>query len=148
MMGRFRPHHGEAIMTRRRLGAAEWAALIDEWKQSGLKLPEFCRRRGLSRGTMQGWVYKPALKRAIEAARRKRPGKTVKASHEGTPVEPSPSPAFLPVRFPEAAAGSQLPIDRAAIEVVLGGGRRVAVGPGFDEQTLRRVVAVLESRPC
>jgi hypothetical protein len=148
MMGRFRPHPGEAIMTRRRLGAAEWGSLIEEWKQSGLKLPEFCRRQGLSRGTMQGWVYKPALKKAIEAARRKAPGRTVQASHESTPVEPSPAPAFLPVHFAEVSTRTLPPTDRAAIEVVLGGGRRVAVGPGFDEQTLRRVVAVLESRPC
>jgi hypothetical protein len=148
MMGRFRPHHGEAIMARRRLRAAEWAVLIEEWQQSGLKLPEFCRQRGLSRGTMQGWVYKPALKRAIEAARREGPDKTVKTSRERPPVEPSPSPAFLPVHFAEVSAPTLPPTVRAAIEVVLGGGRRVAVGPGFDEQTLRRVVAVLESRPC
>jgi hypothetical protein len=70
--------------------------------------------------------------------------------HESMPAEPSPAPAFLPVHFSEASAPTPPLTDRAAIEVVLGGGRRVAVGPGFDEQTLRRVVAVLEreSRPC
>ena len=135
-------------MRRRRRGAAEWAALIDQWKQSGLDLPEYCQRQGLNRGTMQGWVYKSALKRAIEAARREGRDQGAKASPESTPAEPAPSPAFLPVRFTEAAVASQRPIDGAAIEVVLGGGRRVAVGPGFDEQTLRRLVAVLESRPC
>jgi hypothetical protein len=30
--------------------------LIDKKNASGLNLPEFFRRRGLSRGTMQGWV--------------------------------------------------------------------------------------------
>ena len=35
--------------------AAEWAALIDQWRQSGLSLPAFCQRHGLSRGTMQNW---------------------------------------------------------------------------------------------
>jgi len=135
-------------MRRRRRGAAEWAAVIDQWKQSGLDLPEFCQRQGLNRGTMQGWVYKSALKRAIESARRdgRDPGAT--ASPESTPAGPAPSPAFVPVRFAEAAATSQRSVDYAAIEVVLGGGRRVAVGPGFDEPTLRRVVAALESRPC
>jgi hypothetical protein len=29
--------------------------------------------------------------------------------------------------------------------VVLGEGRRIAVGPGFDPETLRRVVAALEA---
>jgi hypothetical protein len=35
-----------------------------------------------------------------------------------------------------------------AIEVVLKSGPRIAVTPGFDAETLRRVVAALEPRPC
>jgi hypothetical protein len=97
-MGRRRPHPGEAIMRRRRRGASEWAALIDQWKQSGLDLPEYCQQQGLNRGTMQGWVYKSALKRAIEAARRDGRDQPAKSLPESTPAEPAPSPAFLPVR--------------------------------------------------
>jgi hypothetical protein len=37
---------------------------------------------------------------------------------------------------------------RTGVEVVLGMGRRVTVEAGFDPETLRRVVAVLEGRPC
>ena len=129
-------------MTRRRLRAAEWAVLIEEWQQSGLKLPEFCRQRGLSRGTMQGWVYKPALKRAIASARLDGQITAAVSSHEV--ASPVSSPAFLPVRLAEVAAPSPEPAVRAAIEVVLGAGRRVVVGPGFDAETLRRVVAALE----
>ena len=55
-------------MARIRRQAAEWAALIDQWLQSGLSLPAFCQRHGLSRGSMQIWVYKPELKRAVEEA--------------------------------------------------------------------------------
>jgi hypothetical protein len=98
MMRRAYRPHGEAIMKRHRRGAAELAALIDEWHASGLKLPEFCRRRELSRGTMQVWVYEPELKQAIETARRKGMGHAIKASQRSTPVEPNPSTAFLPVR--------------------------------------------------
>ena len=39
--------------------AAEWAALIDQWRQSGLSLPAFCQRHGLSRGTMQNCEVDP-----------------------------------------------------------------------------------------
>ena len=85
-------------MARHRRGTAEWAALIDEWKQGGLDLAEFCRRRGLSRGTMQGWVYKTPLKRAIEATRRQRSGEVAKASPQANPAESPSSIAFLPVR--------------------------------------------------
>jgi hypothetical protein len=134
-------------MARRRRGAAEWAALIDEWKQGGLDLPEFCRRRGLSRGTMQGWIYKTPLKRAIQATRHRGAGKIARPAPEATLAESPPSVAFLPVRFAETAV-THHPADYAAIEVVLGGGRRLAIRPGFDEETLRRVVVALESRPC
>ena len=33
-------------MARIRRQAAEWAALIDQWRQSGLSLPAFCQRHG------------------------------------------------------------------------------------------------------
>ena len=56
-------------MARPSLGAGEWAALIDQWRQSGLSLLAFCRAHGLRRGTMQNWVYKPTLKLAVEDAR-------------------------------------------------------------------------------
>jgi hypothetical protein len=129
-------------MARQRFRAAEWAVLIDEWNASGLKLPEFCRQRGLSRSTMQGWVYKSALKRAIESARRDGQIKAANSSHELARLVPSP--AFLPVRFAEGAAPLPEPTGRAAIQVVLGVGRRIVVGPGFDAERLRRVVAALE----
>jgi hypothetical protein len=35
-----------------------------------------------------------------------------------------------------------------AIEVLLGGGRSVRVRAGFDEATLRRVIAALETPAC
>jgi hypothetical protein len=38
--------------------------------------------------------------------------------------------------------------DRTGVEIVLGPGRRIVITPGFDSETLRRVVAVLEDRPC
>jgi hypothetical protein len=36
----------------------------------------------------------------------------------------------------------------SGVAVVLGEGRRVVVRAGFDAETLRRVVAVLEDRTC
>jgi hypothetical protein len=42
---------------------------------------------------------------------------------------------------PEPAA---VPAARAAVEVVLAGGRRIGVAPGVDERTLGRLVRLLE----
>jgi hypothetical protein len=91
---------------------------------------------------MQNWVYKPAMKLAVEGARR--------ASTEGRDAPAvtagrSTTPAFLPVRLAEIGSGSPGPQSRSAIEVVLGQGRRIVVAPGFDPETLRQVVAALES---
>ena len=134
-------------MAKVRRQAADWAALIDEWRRSGLSLPAFCRSHGLSRGTMQNWVYKPSLKRAVDEARRRaRPEPADPDQADG--LSPSWPPfAFVPVPLAEALPAS-LPTRRAGVEVVLGSGRRVAIEAGFDSETLLRVVAVLEDRPC
>ena len=43
-------------MTRVRRSAAEKAALIDQWRKSGLSLPAFCAPRGVNAKTMSGWI--------------------------------------------------------------------------------------------
>jgi hypothetical protein len=127
-------------MAKVRREAAEWARLIDQWRQSGLSLPTFCQRHDLSRGTMQNWVYKPSLKQAVEQARRQaRPANTPGPDSPGPDDQP---PAFLPIQIADGMPAS------TGVAVVLGPGRRIVVGPGFDPETLRRVVAVLEGRPC
>lgn len=124
-------------MARVRRPAAEWVALIDQWRESGLSLPSFCERNGLNYGTMSGWVYKRNHQGALERARREA------GAVEDTP----PAAAFVPVRVVEAEPGGE-GSGRAGVEVVIGAGRRVVVDAGFDEETLRRVVAVLEGRAC
>ena len=127
-------------------GALAWSRLIVEWRGSGLSLPEFCRRRGIKKTTMSGWVYKPDLKHAIETARLREdqadrgvPAAVVKSFAANS------TPAFVPVRLrqlvtpPEIAAAT-----RSAIEIIVGSGRRVVVQEGFDAETLRQVVAALE----
>ena len=123
-------------MARVRRQAAEWAALIDQWQASGLSLPAFCQRHGLSGGTMSEWVYKRTHKATLEEARREASGE-----------DRDTAAAFLPVRVIEVGPEPPPP-DRSGVEIVIGPGRRVVVGPGFDSETLRRVVAVLEGRPC
>jgi hypothetical protein len=124
-------------MARVRRPAAEWAALIDQWHESGLSLPAFCQRRGLNPGTMQGWVYKRTHEDSLERAR----------LEEITAEDPPAAAAFVPVRLIDAERGHE-GTGGSGVEIVLGAGRRVVIGAGFDSETLRRVVAVLEDRPC
>ncbi len=134
-------------MANLRRQAAEWAALIDEWRRSGLSLPAFCRIHDLSRGTMQNWVYKPTLKRAVQEARREVHPSPADPNPTDKRLPSEPPPAFLPVHVAERPAASPS-THRSGVEVVLGTGRRVSLEAGFDPETLRRVVAVLEDRPC
>lgn len=125
-------------MARVRRSTAEKAALIDQWRRSGLSLPAFCAPRGVNAKTMSGWIYKPAHRAAVARAR----SEVVAAQ-----VPDQAKPAFLPVRVADARPRARTS-RRAGLAIVIGAGRRVVVTPGFDAETLRRVVAVLEDRPC
>jgi hypothetical protein len=132
-------------MVRVRRSVAERVALIDQWRASGLSLPAFCARRGLNAKTMSGWVYKPAHQSAIEKARRE-------ALTVGVPPEPMapsvrPQAAFLPIQVADVPSRASASL-RCDLEIVLASGPRIVVRPGFDRETLRRVVAALEGRPC
>ena len=134
----------------------EWVALIDEWRQSGLKQPEFCRLKGIKPSTMQSRLYKTPFKQAIEAYRHQltlAQGPELPSSQNSSLPQTAPShhssaphssstTHFVPVRFNEPIA---LRNDPSLIEIILDSGRRIAVKPGFDQDTLRRVVVALES---
>jgi hypothetical protein len=97
--------------------------LVSAFPASGLGAREFCQRHGLALSTLRR-----NLKRRREAQGPPETGVrlvTVKVKGKPEPVTP--------------------PAARAALEVVLAGGRRIGVGPGFDEGTLGRLVRALEA---
>jgi hypothetical protein len=98
----------------------QWRSWIGEWRASGLSVRTFCDRRGLAIPTFYAW-RRTLERRAAEV------------------------PAFVPVQVVADAP----PAQRSALEVILRDGWAVRVVPGFDEATLRRLLAVLEGeRPC
>ena len=130
-------------------GALEWAGLIDEWRRSGLSLPEFCRQCGIKNGTMSGWVYKPTLQRVIENARQGNADKPMVSATIPKSTVAKTTPAFVPVRLRQLSSPPEIKTPpRSAIEVIVGAGRRVLVQEGFDAETLRQVVAALETVSC
>jgi hypothetical protein len=108
-----------------------WNALLNEFRRSGLTQAEFCQRRGLSLHSFRKHLYR-------------------RPSPKPTPANALPSDAaahFLPVTLlpdpsPTTAAS------RPTLELLLSNGRRIAVPPGFDPQTLRQLIATVEERPC
>jgi hypothetical protein len=108
---------------------ASWPNLIAQWRLSGLTQAEFCTRRGISLPNFRYHLYKPS-RRSLS------PGSLPETATDGIPL-------FLPVVCSPAPQPSSVPPAISPIEVVLGDGVRVAVAPGFDPQTLRRVVDAL-----
>ncbi len=112
---------------RRRRSPAEVATVVAAFEQSGLSRTEYCRQHGLSLSTLN----------------RHRQG-----TSEGRRITPRPVSQALPTV-------SLIPVDVVdgshkspcmALYVELAGDRRIGVGAGFDAETLRRLIAVLEAR--
>jgi lambda repressor-like predicted transcriptional regulator len=115
-----------------------WADLVTQWRESGLSQKEFCRRRGISDRALNNWLYKSPYRERLARILAAR-------SQDKLDAE---APRFLPVTVLDATPDTNSRASCATIEIVLPGGPRIAVTPGFDAETPRRVVAVLEARPC
>jgi lambda repressor-like predicted transcriptional regulator len=116
----------------------QWADVVSQWRASGLSQKEFCRRRDISDRALNNWLYKSPY--------RERVARILAARSQGK--LDTETPRFLPVAVLSATPGADSQASCATIEVVLPSGSRIAVTPGFDAETLRRVVAVLEARSC
>jgi len=114
---------------------AHWRRLLQRWKRSGLPKTEFAQREKISPDVLYWWD------REIE--RRDRAGRrgAARPPKPGSPV--TRRGTFIPVRV----VGPTPPAVPSTLEVVAGG-QVVRVRPGFDPETLRRLVAVLEDRAC
>ena len=112
-----------------------WRQVIREWRRSDRTIRDFCDERGLSEPSFFAWRRTLAQR---DAAKVRRP---VRARLRQQQPQ---GPVFLPVRVvPPSAAGQATTID-----VVLAHGRVVRVSAHFDEATLRRLLTILEDRPC
>ena len=96
--------------------------MVSAFPASGLGARAFCQRHGLALSTLRRH-----LKRQRQAQGSAETGMRLVA----VKVTGAPQPAAPPAAL-------------AALEVVLAGGRRIGVGPGFDELTLGRLVRALE----
>jgi hypothetical protein len=106
-----------------------WDDILGDFRNSGLTHVEFCRRRQLPLATFRRRLYRDRSARAAAQA------------------SPPSAPPFLPVTVlpapsPPSAASLQ------PLELILPHGRRIAITPGFDAETLRRLLDVLEAPPC
>ena len=111
-----------------------WPNLIAQWRLSGLTQVEFCARRNISLPTFRYHLYKPSRRSS--------------SPRSGAGTNSAATPLFLPVVCSPAPQPGLVPPSASPIEIILSDGLRVVVAPGFDPQTLRRVVDALRRPPC
>jgi hypothetical protein len=110
-----------------------WNALLREFRRSGLTQAAFCERRGISIHSFRKHLYRVPAPKPTPA---NHPSPNATSHFLPVTVLPDPIPAT-----PAAAAPQPL-------ELLLGNGRRIAVAPGFDPQTFRQLIAIVEEPPC
>lgn len=96
----------------------QWRQWIQQWQTTGLTVRAFCARHALAVPSFYAWRR---LLRRREAA----------------------TGPFVPVQV----IPDDPPVPTGTLEVVLAGGRRLRVTPGFDPAALRQLLAVLEEAP-
>ena len=120
----------------RRVREKYWRGIVAEQRSSGLNHSAFCREREISYHAYTWWRRQLAVERAVERKGTRRTRKK--------PV----SQAFVPVRVIESAEGCGREPPEFPLEVDLGGNRRLRIGSGINTDLLRKVLTVLEERPC
>ena len=110
-----------------------WQKHLRAWSQSGLTQADYCRQHQLSAPAFGWW------KRKLEG--KPKPRKRSPAAEQSEPRDKTP------VRFVEVqrrsdvdAAGSPVVYD-----VLLCRGRTIRVGPAFDPEVLKRLIATVEA---
>ena len=115
---------------------AKWEKLVCEQVRSGQSVAVFCRERRLCAPHFFAWK-----KRLREAGTPRRPQGNEAAQF--VEVKLAPTGPERASAGPEASAWPARST-RSAIEVRLQNGRSLLVGPGFDAQHLRALLAVVE----
>jgi transposase-like protein len=133
-------------MTRRGDGSLEkeafWKLAVDEWRAARTSIREFCRSNGLKESAFYFWrreLAKRAGATVIESGTRKA-GKP-RAKPQAEPAQ-SPTAMFLPLTLRSQETEAAGDSDSRSIEIVAGS-HRLRVPPGFDEETLSRLLRLL-----
>ena len=111
-----------------------WNAILNDFRRSGLTHADFCRLREIPLHTFRKHLYQARTPKSGSAPDDGR--LSANANHHFLPVTLLPDPA------------PTIPVSQPHLELVLPNGRRIPIAPGFDTETLRRVIAVVEERLC
>jgi hypothetical protein len=121
-----------------RTSRTEWAKWVERWKDSGLSAKEFAAETGVKSSSLSYWKWK--LGTGDERGNKRTGASAVVLDSKPRAIRRP----FGRARFVEVSAGTAATTS-SMLEIVLSGGARVRVPAGFDEETLTRVVRVLEA---
>ena len=127
---------------------SHWQEIVRGQQESGQSVRAYCRQAGIEESAFYWWRRKLA-RGSRQRNDSPRPGRGTNRREPARPAARRSSGAvaevgFLPVRV---AAGRGAEGGRS-IEIVLRGDRLLRIPPGFDRQTLLRVLDALEGRGC
>lgn len=112
-----------------RTARAEWAKRVERWADSGLTAKEFAAELGINPRSLVFWKWQ--LKR------------DARVMTTGGDARPKRAPRRAKVPMIELRPS----ISETRIELELSGGRLLKIPATFDVESLRRLLAVLETRP-
>jgi len=124
----------------------QWRERIELWRRSGQTQQEYCRAQGISASSLSHWKGK-LVKRdrlRVEAAAAGQAGAENRAE-----ARSAESVKWTEVPMPMSAAGRvEMGEESSGFEVVLAHGWSVRLGPQFEAESLRRLLAVLKELSC
>jgi transposase-like protein len=115
---------------------ARWREHVEAWATSGMSAAAYCREHGVNPKSLYRWRGLFAASGELDCSK--------EASCDSNGVAAAPQFAELqlsPGSVPSTGTSS-------GVELVVSGDRRLRLATGFDAETLRRAVSVLESLPC
>jgi len=144
-----------AKRTRRRDGdeVGFWELTFELWRASGQSVSVFCKREGLCASSFYRWRGELGRRGLLDVAQ-----PTARRTLEDAGIGAAEMPAFVPVKLVEEASqdvGLPMKADDSSsppatpgtpnmLEVILRSGHVLRIGERINDQTLAKVVTVLE----
>jgi hypothetical protein len=124
----------------------QWRERIELWRRSGQTQQEYCRAHGISASSLSHWKGKLAQRDRLRAeaavtGQAAAENRARARSAEGVKWTEVPVPA-------SAAGGVEIGAESSGFAVVLAHGWSVRLGPRFEAESLRRLLAVLKELSC
>jgi hypothetical protein len=111
-----------AGMNKSQSARERWRGIVEQQRTSGLNVAAYCRQTRVPASSFLAWRRKLSTRSHVNGGAK-----------------------FAEVRVATARAGQAPAGEVAALEVRLPGRRGIFVRPGFDPQTLRELLAILEA---